>query len=176
MSAFLAVIDLPLPKLDPSSVLGAMLAPALLITGTAGLLTSANARLARVVDRLRVLLREYDHAREEQTYKAIQIRRHRQRSKLILQAVSLLYASMACYVGCSLALAFNVLGHERLNVLPIGFSILGVSLMLFGCIFMWREVRIAMMTFNSEIDYEIETHRKPESAAATPTLTKKIGQ
>ncbi|MEF2146807.1 DUF2721 domain-containing protein [Luteimonas sp. FXH3W] len=175
MSEILAAIALPLPKLDPTSVLGAMLAPALLMTGTAGLLTSANARLARVVDRLRVLLREYDHAREEQTYKAVQILRHRQRSKLILQAVSMLYASMASYVGCSLALAFNILGHERLNFLPIGFSILGVSLMLLGCIYMWREVRIAMMTFNSEIDYEIETHRRPASDSSAAPPAKKVG-
>lgn len=155
MNVFLLTVALPFPKLDPSSVLGAMLAPALLMTATAGLLTSANARLARVVDRLRTLLREYDHATEEQSYKAVQIKRHRQRSHLILQAVSLLYAAMASFVGCSLALAFNVLGHERLSAVPIGFSILGVTLMLAGCLYMWREVRIAVKTFADEIDHEL---------------------
>ena len=155
MNTLLVANPLPFLQLDPTSVLGAMLAPALLITGTAGLLTSANARLARVVDRLRSLLREYDHSLEDQTYKATLIQRHRKRSRMILQAVAFLYASLASYVGASLSLAFNVLGHETLSAVPIAFSILGVSLMLIGCINMWREVRIAMSGFEAEIDHEI---------------------
>ena len=40
------------------AILTAMLAPAFFLTATASLLMSANARLARVIDRARVLLRE----------------------------------------------------------------------------------------------------------------------
>jgi len=42
------------------AILTAMLAPAFFLTATASLLMSANNRLARVVDRLRNLLRELD--------------------------------------------------------------------------------------------------------------------
>ena len=42
------------------SILTAMLAPALLMAATGSLLLSANNRLARVVDRLRILLRKWN--------------------------------------------------------------------------------------------------------------------
>lgn len=155
MNLLLTQDILPFLKLEPTTVLGAMLAPALLITGTAGLLTSANARLARVVDRLRVLVAEYDHECDSESYMASLITRHRKRSHMILQAVAFLYAALACYVGASLSLAFNVLGHERLSGVPIIFSIIGVSLMLVGCLYMWREVRMAITSFEAEIDHDI---------------------
>lgn len=157
MNLLLDTSLMPFLKLDATSVLGAMLAPALLITGTAGLLTSANARLIRVVDRLRALLKEYDHAREDKTYKGELIVLHRKRSRMILQAIAFLYLSLAFYVGASLSLAFNVLGHEKLSIVPIIFSILGVSMMLLGCLMMWREVRLAIGSFENEIDHEIKT-------------------
>lgn len=155
MPVLLTTELLPFLSLDPNSVLGAMLAPALLITGTAGLLTSANARLARVVDRLRGLVNEYDTTSENEAYMASVIARHRKRSNMILQAIAFLYAAMACFVGTSLSLAFNVLGHEKLSAVPIGFSILGVTMMLFGCLYMWREVRMAITSFEAEIDHDI---------------------
>ena len=50
----------PMPQFQSAlahyAILTAMLAPALLMAATASLLTSANARLARVVDRLRALM------------------------------------------------------------------------------------------------------------------------
>ena len=161
MNLLLNLPSLPFLQLDPSSVLGAMLAPALLITGTAGLLTSANARLIRVVDRLRALLKEYDHALEDKSYKGELIALHRRRSRMILRAIAFLYLSLAFYVGASLSLAFNVLGHDRLSLVPIIFSILGVTMMLFGCLMMWNEVRLAIGSFENEIDHEINaTARK----------------
>ena len=45
---------------DHYTILTAILAPALLMAATGSLLLSANNRLARVVDRLRILLRKWN--------------------------------------------------------------------------------------------------------------------
>src|SRR5690606_19846820 len=50
----------PMSALSQYAVLAAMLAPAFFLTATAALLTTANARLSRVIDRVRSLLRELE--------------------------------------------------------------------------------------------------------------------
>ncbi len=155
-SIIAATVHSPLSfKLDLANVLSAMLAPALLITGTAALISTATTQLARVVDRLRTLMREYDHATEDKTYKGLIIRRQRVRSKLILRAVAFLYTAVAGYVGCSLSLAAHAIWMRSWDFIPAFFAIFGVVMMLAGCLMMWREVSMSMQSFEAEIDYEL---------------------
>lgn len=142
-------------ELNPSSVLSAMLAPALLMAATASLLISANARLARVVDRLRALLKGYQVDRPEHAYRGEMISRHRMRSKLILRAIAFLYSALAGFIGTSLALSINVLGKSHVALLPVALSIFGVIMLMLGCLMMWLEVSKAVRTFEEEMDHEI---------------------
>ena len=63
----IAGISLPTPHMLPDSpsdyaILTAMLAPAFFLTATGSLLISASNRLARVVDRLRQLMKDMESA------------------------------------------------------------------------------------------------------------------
>ena len=146
----------PLPD-SQHAALSAMLAPALLMTATAALITSANARLARVVDRLRGLIADWHdggHARPEAALRELLIRRHRRRAQLVLRACQLMYGAMGSFVGTSLALAIDALLGYRLGALPTVLAVLGVTLLLLACAAMGTEVSMAVHGFDREIQHE----------------------
>lgn len=138
------------------AILLAMLAPALFMTATASLLQSANNRLARVVDRLRGLMRESDEADaalpERQSFYTAQIARQRVRTKLILRACRLLYLALAAFVGTSLAVAADTLfGHALVHV-PTVLAVAGVMLVLTACLYLSREAGMAVQALDRELD------------------------
>ncbi len=137
------------------AILTAMLAPALLMAATASLLVSANARLARVVDRLRALIVEWKHDAPDRVERDEQIRRHRQRAYLVLRACRMLYGALAGFVGTSLALAVDAFLGFRLGVLPTALAVLGVLFLLAASFAMWREVTLSVRSFDLELDHEL---------------------
>ena len=84
------------PSLDHHAILAAMLAPALLMAATGSLLVSANARLARVVDRLRALIVAWEQDAPDREERDTQIARHRSRAALVLRACRLLEQRPSC--------------------------------------------------------------------------------
>ena len=148
--------------LDHYRILGSMLAPALLIAATGSLLISANNRLARVVDRLRSLLGQWEALPAPQrAVLEVQIRRHRARATHVLRACVLLYASLGCFVGTSLALATDALVGFRMGALPTAMAVLGVLFLLAASIAMWREVSLAVKSFDLELDHSMAAPRRP---------------
>ncbi|ODU49699.1 MAG: hypothetical protein ABS98_09655 [Lysobacteraceae bacterium SCN 69-48] len=143
------------------AILTAMLAPAFFLTATAGLLASANTRLARVVDRLRVLIASWEHDATDAGEREEQIRRHRQRAHLVLRACRLLYGALASFVGTSLALATDALVGFRMGALPTAMAVLGVLFLLAASIAMWREVSLAVKSFDLELDHSMAAARRP---------------
>ena len=141
------------------TILTAMLAPAFFLTATAALLASANTRLARVVDRLRALIVAWERDAPDGLQREEQIRRHRQRAHLVLRACRFLYASVASFVGTSLALAADALLHFRLGMLPTLLAVLGVLSLLAASVAMWREVSLAVRSFDDELDQELACRR-----------------
>src|SRR5688500_9816385 len=141
------------------AILTAMLAPALLMAATASLLTSANARLARVVDRLRSLIIAWEEEAPDRAERDLQIRRHRQRAQLVLRACQLLYAGLGAFVGTSLALAIDAFMGFRLGVLPTILAVIGVSFLLFACIALGSEVSLSVRSFAEELDHELSRKR-----------------
>ncbi len=137
------------------AILTAMLAPALLMAATASLLVSANARLARVVDRLRALIVEWKHDAPDRAERDEQIRRHRQRAYLVLRACRMLYGALAGFVGTSLALAVDAFLGFRLGALPTVLAVFGVLFLLVASFAMWREVTLSVRSFDLELDHEL---------------------
>lgn len=86
------------------AILTAMLAPAFFLTATASLLLSANNRLARVIDRARVLLKELADSDDAEERDLIErhILRQKKRSRIILRGSQLLYTAISFFVGTSL--------------------------------------------------------------------------
>ncbi len=141
------------------AILTAMLAPAFFLTATAALLASANTRLARVVDRLRSLIVAWELDAPDRAERDEQILRHRQRAHLVLRACRLLYAGVASFVGTSLALAMDAFLGFRLGVIPTLLAVFGVLFLLGASVSMWREVSLAVRSFDVELDQELVRRR-----------------
>lgn len=141
------------------AILTAMLAPALLMAATASLLVSANARLARVVDRLRSLLVAWERDAPDRAEREDQINRHRRRAQLVLSACRLLYGALAGFVGTSLSLAIDAFLGFRLGALPTAMAVIGVLFLLAASFAMWREVSLSVKSFDLELDQEMLRRR-----------------
>lgn len=150
----------PQDALDHYRILTSMLAPALLMAATGSLLVSANARLARVVDRLRSIIGQLDAADLPlRGQLEDQISRHRRRAHLVLRACLMLYLGLGAFIGTSLALAVDALAGFRLPYLPTGLAIVGV-IGLFGAAWaLGREVSLSVQSFDLELDSELERRR-----------------
>jgi Protein of unknown function (DUF2721) len=138
-------------------IISSMLAPAFLMAATGSLLASANNRLARVVDRLRVLVAAW-HAAPDQRPAGLdaQIARHRRRSRYVLHACVMLYCAVGAFVGTSLALAADAFTGFRVEALPTILAVIGVLCLLAASTYLGLEVVLAVRSFDEEIDLEIE--------------------
>lgn len=143
-----------LPFQSHYAVLSAMLAPAFFLTATASLLLSANNRLARVVDRLRQMMRDMEQAANEDERRWLDhcIARQRRRTGLILRASQMLYIAVSCFVGTSLAVALDAFVHYRVGMLPTSFAVLGVLALFVSSLMLSRESTIAVSILNEEMD------------------------
>ena len=152
------------PMLDASNlghyaILTSMLAPALLMAATASLLVSANARLARVVDRLRGLIIAWEDDAPDRAERDVQIQRHRRRAQLVLRACQMLYAALGGFVVTSLSLAVDAFLGFRLGVIPTVLAVIGVSFLLLASLAMGREVSLSVRSFDEELDKELARRR-----------------
>jgi len=120
---------------------------------------SANARLARVVDRLRALIVAWEEEAPDRAERDLQIRRHRQRAQLVLRACQVLYAALGAFVGTSLALAVDAFFGFRLGVLPTILAIVGVSFLLLASLALGSEVSLSVRSFDEELDQELARKR-----------------
>ncbi|WP_457097767.1 DUF2721 domain-containing protein [Lysobacter sp. P5_B9] len=141
------------------AILTSMLAPAFFLTATAGLLASANTRLARVVDRLRALIVAWEEEAPDRSERDEQITRHRLRAHLVLRACQMLYAALASFVGTSLTLAMDAFLGFRLGVVPTLLAVVGVLFLLAASFSLWREVSLAVRSFDDELDQELARKR-----------------
>ena len=142
------------------AILTAMLAPALLMTATASLLNSANARLARVVDRLRALIAGWEPDAPDRSERDDQIRRHRRRAHLVLRAGQLFYGARGAVVCTSLSLAGDAFLGFRLGAVPTALAVVGVVLLLLGSVVMGSEVSLSVRSFDLELDQELARRQR----------------
>ena len=140
------------------AILTAMLAPAFFLTATAALLTSANARLARIIDRARTLLRDLA-ASDDAEERALLERRivvQRRRSALILHASQLLYVAISCFVATSLLVAGDSFLNHVFGPWPTIMAALGVLSMFGSSLLLASEASLAVRAVNDEMD---DAHR-----------------
>lgn len=147
----------PNSALDHYQILTSLLAPALFLAATGSLLVSANNRLARVVDRLRVLIALWPTILPpKRDGLQMQIARHRRRSRYVLHACVLLYSAVGGFVGTSLALAVDAYSGFRLPILPTGMAVIGVLCLLGASVYLGLEVSLAVRSFDEELDLDLE--------------------
>ncbi len=141
-------------SIDHYGILTAMLAPAFFLTATASLILSANNRLARVVDRLRALMREIEEPQDDEDLAVLEhnIATQRRRSMRILRAGMLLYLAISCFVATSLAVAVDAFIGFRLGMLPTVFAAVGVVSLFGASLLLWQESHMAVAAVNEEMD------------------------
>jgi len=152
--------------------LAEMIAPALFMTATGSLIVSTANRIGRIVDRIRVLVDlgdslsrgvldlDYPELRLEQTLQ--HLKQLEKRSNMALRAVRFLYLAFGLFVSSSLAVAVDTLFQHNLLIIPIVFSVCGVSSMLGACINLVLEAMLALKNNNMSLRFfrELQDLRK----------------
>ena len=151
---------MPLPIGTDSShyaVVSAMITPAFFLTATSSLLATSNARLSRVVDRMRAdiaeLKRSAATAAQDELRGRVDL--HRKRSRLVLAALRLLYGAVTAFVGTSMAIAADSVLGWHIDLVPMLFAVLGVLLMFIASLCLGHEASMALSMLESDLDRQL---------------------
>lgn len=154
---------------NPFAVLTAIVAPAILTNASSVLALGTSNRLARVVDRTRVVAAELsarDPANPDYSIWAAQLAPLHVRAQLLLKALRFFYAGLGLFaasalvsVGGSIAAyygqRFLFEAAAALAVLTGSSAVLGLSA---GCIVMVRETQLAVRTLTEEAELRARHH------------------
>ncbi len=167
---------MPIAAPSQYEALTAMITPAIFLTANASLIISTSNRMARVVDRIRVLndvvdklgrgATDLDFTDERLEHIQDQLRRLEWRNERIRYALTTLYIAFASFVGTSLALAIDVLVSNRLIALPVILAVTGVGLLLFASVNLMLEALQRIRTNRLEIRFyrDLQERRVVERA------------
>ncbi len=149
------------PDISHYAVVSAMITPAFFLTATSSLLATSNARLSRVVDRMRVDIAELRRSDAEHLQDALRERvaQHRKRSRLVLAALRLLYGSVTAFVGTSMAIAADSVFTWHIDLLPITLAMLGVLLMFVASLCLGKEASMALGMLEEDLERQLARDR-----------------
>lgn len=158
-------MELPVPATGP--LLAAMVTPAVLISAAGTLVFSTTARLARIVDRARVLGRELEEldnapetpfAEEKRQEVERQFEVRAQRSRLVQRAVTGFYVALGLFVATTVFIGLgSFLAVEP--ILPSLLAMAGTLVLFFGCIELIRETRLALRAVDDEMAFVLHLRR-----------------
>ncbi|MBI3476817.1 MAG: DUF2721 domain-containing protein [Acidobacteria bacterium] len=146
---------------NPFGVLTAVVAPAILTNASSVLALGTSNRLARVVDRTRVVAAEMSALEPESLrYKdwADQLAALHTRSQLLLKALRLFYAGLGLFAASALVSVGGAIAafYSQTPLFELGAALAvftGASAVLglaWGCVLMIRETQIAVSTLEKE--------------------------
>ena len=155
---------------SPFAVLTAVVAPAVLTNASSVLCLGTGNRLARVVDRTRVITSEIsslEPSSEDYRFRIRQLELLDVRAHLLYRALRILYASLGAFaasalvsvIGSALALYQQHLGFQVAAVIGFASGVYAVGGLVFGCMLMVRETRVALQNIAEEAEYG-RTHWK----------------
>jgi hypothetical protein len=149
----------PVPSASPSAAVATiaeMTTPALLILGSASLAASALVRMARIVDRARVLaslVHDGDPEKAGTTSSKLRaaLERHAVRARHAERSIALLYAAIVVFVGtCLTIVVVHAMGYA-LEWVPVVLAVIGTGLLLAGSTYMVVECRLGREQIAEEI-------------------------
>ncbi|MBV9878891.1 MAG: DUF2721 domain-containing protein [Gemmatirosa sp.] len=164
---------------DALSVLSAMITPAVLISGCGSLIMATSGRLNRAVDRTRDLFQRFaqiaptssgdgsgaDALDEERRMLFRQLDFTTTRSRLLQRALSRLYWALGVFVGTSVAIGLVAIAGRTFAWVPIGLGLGGAALLLYACVLLVHESRLALAALDAEMDFvwqQGKRHASPE--------------
>jgi hypothetical protein len=151
-----------------------MFTPAVLISACGTLIFSTSTRLARVVDRVRELIRaieqfssdeNVDFPEERHVEVDRQIAIHARRVRLIQRSLTSFYVSLGLFVAATVAIGLvAVLG--RAAWLPNTLGIVGTVFLFYGCVTLIAETRLALRSVKSEMEFTLTLRAKYQERRA----------
>lgn len=166
---------------NPFAVLTAVVAPAILTNASSVLCLGTSNRIARVVDRTRVVAAEivsFEAGSAEYLLRVNQLERLQARSQLLFRALRITYASLGSFAAAALisvigsAMAFYELKivFQAAAVAGLAIGAFGVAGLVFGCVLMVQETRLALQNISEEAEFaRIRFKRFGEAPPGTPT-------
>src|SRR5690242_9175042 len=156
---------------NPFAVLTAVVAPAVLTNASSVLCLGTGNRIARVVDRTRVITAEMsalEPGTPDYQVRLTQLERLKIRAQLLYRALRILYASLGSFAAAALisvagsALAFygQHLAFQATAIIGLATGAFAVWGLVFGCALMVRETRVALQNIAEEAEYA-RTRWKP---------------
>jgi hypothetical protein len=162
-------MSFPPVGLGSGGLLPSMVTPAVLISAAGTLVFSTVTRLARIVDRARVLAAELERidadpeaalADERRREIERQLAMRARRSHLVQKAVTSFYVALGCFVGTTVAIGLPSF-VPGLDWLPGTLGIAGTLVLFAGCVQLIRETRLALDAVDSEMAFTLELgHRR----------------
>ena len=140
----------------PLGVIASMITPAFLILSAANLISSTLVRLARSVDRARIVIERMQAVRgtgQTAEFQALQsrLRRYGLRGSLVQLALSTFYLAIGCFVAASLAIAITHFSKGGDSWLPTWITMAGAVLLFCGTVLLFTETRMSTAMLREEI-------------------------
>lgn len=146
---------------NPFAALTTVVAPAILTNASSVLCLGTGNRIARVVDRTRVLTVELATLRPDSPLRAVytrQLDRLKERSQLLLRALRFFYTSLGAFAAAALVSIFGAVlagsvgpvTFQTIAGLALAAGSIGVGGLVFGCTLMVRETRLALRNLEEE--------------------------
>jgi hypothetical protein len=149
------------------AVLTAMITPAVLISACGALILSTSTRLGRVVDRVRMLIQDFEEMMmKTQDEDALELFEERRavifnqldklttRTRLLQKSMRVFYLSLGVFVATSVAIGL-VAAVSRPNWawVPVVLGLSGACGLFYGSVLLIRESRLAQESLNAEMDF-----------------------
>ena len=169
--------------LGASGLLPSMVTPAVLISAAGTLVFSTVTRLARIVDRARVLAEQLEAidaqpgaplAEERRLEIERQLAVRARRSQLVQRAVTSFYVALGFFVGTTVAVGIASF-LPGIAWLPGVLGIAGTLVLFTGCVQLIRETRIAIEAVDSEMAFTLRLGDRRRQALEGSTAERKPG-
>jgi uncharacterized membrane protein len=152
---------------SPFAVLTAVVAPAILTNACSVLSLGTGNRIARVVDRTRLIVHELaslSAGTPEYRWRVGQLDLLRTRSNLLLKALRLFYLSLGSFaasallsvVGASLVYYDLHYAFQACAVVALAVGVMAVTGLVTGCLMMVRETTLAVTSVKEEVEYAVQ--------------------
>ena len=164
---------------NPFAALSLIIAPAVLTNASSILILSTSNRLARAIDRARMLAAQLElPSGIPGRFTGLRLKEldsSEQRALMLLNALRLFYASLGAFAGAALTSLLGAALSEgeyrtlstTIERVAVGAGLIGVAGLLLGCGLLHRETRLAVLVVSEEATL-LREHFASRGTSASP--------
>ncbi len=138
------------------AIISQMITPAIFILATGNLIGGGIARIARVVDRSRVLVDRLPSEKDSEDYRSAKrvLESYKRRTIALEYSLTAYYSAVGFFVAASLFVALSAFARLLVAV-PTALTVIGALLVFAGSMSALIEIRIATGHIRNDIDREL---------------------